>query len=129
MHGAGQLITINVMKTDPRRAVNGPAGFHRPSSLVYPDKRERRAKHDRNLESIGVHDTRVGLQTTWDAWSPWYVVAEADEELDRKAIFASHYLWANPQTFFPIGSKVTVYRHPEKPAKYAFQFEELPETL
>jgi hypothetical protein len=75
------------------------------------------------------HDTRVGLQTTWDAWSPWYIVAEADEGLDRKAILASHYLWANPQTFFPIGSEVTVYRHPEKPANYAFQFEELPETL
>jgi hypothetical protein len=55
------------------------------------------------------HDTRVGLQTTWDAWSPWYIVAEANEGLERKAIFASHYLWANPQACFPIGCEVTVY--------------------
>jgi hypothetical protein len=74
------------------------------------------------------HDTTLGLQTTWNDWSPWFLVAEADEGLERKAIFSSHYLWANPQVFFPIGSEVTVYRHPGKPTHYAFQFEELPKA-
>jgi hypothetical protein len=75
------------------------------------------------------HDTRLGLQTTWNDWSPWFIVAEAGEGLERKTIFVSHYLWSDPAVFFPIGSEVTVYRHPEKPAHYAFQFEELPATL
>lgn len=75
------------------------------------------------------HDTTAGLQTTWNHWSPWFIVAEADEGLGRKAIFASHYLWVNPQILFPIASEVTVFRHPGKPTDYAFQFEELPEPV
>jgi hypothetical protein len=75
------------------------------------------------------HDTAVGLQTTWDDWSPWVIVAEAEEGLDRKVIFASHHLWANPQALFPIGSEVTVYLRPGKPTDYAFQFEEPPATV
>jgi hypothetical protein len=74
------------------------------------------------------HDTTLGLQTTWDDWSPWFIVAEADEGLERKALFASHYFWVDPQVLFPIGSEVTVYRRPGKPTEYAFQLEQLPET-
>ena len=75
------------------------------------------------------HDTRLGLQTTWNDWSPWFIVAEAGEGLERKAIFVSHYLWSDPAVFFPIGSEVTVYRRLGKPSDYAFQLEELPETV
>jgi len=75
------------------------------------------------------HDTTLGLQTTWDDWSPWFIVAEADEGFERKATFASHYLWVNPQVFFPIGSEVIVYCRPGKPTDYAFQFEEPPKPV
>jgi hypothetical protein len=73
------------------------------------------------------HDTAVGMQMTWNDWSPWYIVAAADEGLERKAEFASHYLWVDPQDNFPMGCEVTVYRHSGKPTHYAFQFEELSE--
>jgi hypothetical protein len=75
------------------------------------------------------HDRTFGLQTTWDDWSPWVIAAEAEEGLGKKATFTSHYLWVNPQLFFPVGSEVTVYRHPGKPTDYAFEFEQLPETV
>jgi hypothetical protein len=74
------------------------------------------------------HVTSFGLQTTWNDWSPWVIVAEAEEGLDKKATFVSHYSWVNPQVFFPVGSEVTVYRQPGKPTDYAFEFEQLPET-
>jgi hypothetical protein len=74
------------------------------------------------------HDTTFGLQTTWNDWSPWVIVAEAEEGLDKKATFTSHYTWVNPQVFFPVGSEVTVYRQPGKPTDYAFEFEQFPET-
>jgi hypothetical protein len=72
-------------------------------------------------------DTSFGLQTTWDDWSPWVMVAEAEGGSDKKATFTSHYSWVNPQVLFPVGSEVTVYRHPGKPTDYAFAFEQLPE--
>jgi hypothetical protein len=33
------------------------------------------------------HVTSFGLQTTWNDWSPWVIVAEAEEGLDKKATF------------------------------------------
>jgi len=104
--------------------------------LIVPPLRRRKRQHIR-LMGIPVkakvveirQDTAFGLQTIWDDWSPWVIRAEAIEEFGKKAIFASHYLWVNPEVFFPIGSEVTVYRHPGKSTAYAFQFEELSEAV
>jgi hypothetical protein len=60
----------------------------------------------------------------------WVIVAEyRDANLDRTFAFTSHNIWINPQTYYPIGSDITVYYLPDKPSVYAFQLGKLPEAL
>lgn len=73
-----------------------------------------RRKH-RIVQAMGtpvkakVTEVRLDHSTSVNGRNPWVVVTEyQDDELNRKLVFTSQYLWSNPQADYPVGSDVRV---------------------
>ena len=76
-----------------------------------------------------VIEVRIDPSFRVNGRNPWVIVAEYQEENQgRKFVFTSEFLWINPESYYPVGSEVTVFYLPENPSTYALVLDKIPET-